>query len=144
LALLLPSACQTTPESAAAAITLDEARQVLDAQVARWNAGDLAGFVDTYWDGPELTFLGSGGLARGRQDLLASYERGYPTPESRGVLAFEVLDFRPLGKGHALLLGRYRIERGEPASGVFSLVLTRQSGRVAILHDHSSADPPRR
>jgi beta-aspartyl-peptidase (threonine type) len=108
--------------------------------VERWNAGDLPGFVDTYWDGPELTFLGSGGLVRGRQDLLANYRRGYPDAGARGVLSFEVLEFRPLGSDHALLLGRYRLDRDQPAGGVFSLVLARAGGQLAIVHDHTSAD----
>ena len=120
-------------------IAQEDAQAVLDAQVARWNEGDLAGFVETYWDGPELTFFGRSGLTRGRADLLANYERGYPTPEARGVLSFEVVDYRPLGADHALLLGRYHLERQEPANGVFSLVLARRDGEIVILHDHSTA-----
>jgi hypothetical protein len=133
---LCAAGCASAPS-----ITRAEVQALLDAQVERWNAGDLTGFVATYWDGPELTFLGSSGLTRGRTDLLANYQRGYPTPAARGVLSFEVLDFQPLGSDHALLLGRYRIQRAEPAAGVFTLVIARQHDGLAILHDHSSADP---
>lgn len=115
---------------------------MLGAQVARWNDGDLPGFVETYWDGPELTFFGRSGLTRGRADLLATYRESYPTAEARGVLSFEIVDFRPLGAHHALLLGEYHLERAEPADGVFSLVLARRDGRVVILHDHSTARTP--
>ena len=141
-ALTLPAcaATRTNPVTIGQA----EATTVLDAQVARWNQGDLEGFVATYWDGPELTFFGRSGLTRGRQDLLANYQRRYPTAKERGVLSFEVVDFSPLGADHALLLGRYHIEREEPADGVFSLVLARQGGRVVILHDHTTEGAPRR
>lgn len=136
-ALVLPfAACAAAPIDRAAA------EGALREQAAKWNAGDLPGFVATYRDGPELTFLGARGLVRGRQDLLATYERGYPTAAARGRLAFEVLDFRPLGADHALLLGRYAIDRPPPAdgdAGFFTLVLERRSDGVAILHDHTSA-----
>jgi hypothetical protein len=136
------AAALTLSACAAAPVDRAEATAVLDAQVARWNQGDLEGFVATYWDGPELTFFGRSGLTRGREDLLATYRRGYPTAKERGVLSFEVIDFAPLGAGHALLLGRYHIERQQPADGVFSLVLARQQGRVVILHDHTTEAPP--
>lgn len=140
----LTVACSTAPSalSGQKPIASAEARAVLDAQVARWNQGDLRGFVETYWDGPELTFFGRGGLTRGRSDLLQTYQRGYPTDKERGVLSFSIVDFRALGSGHALLLGRYHIDREQPADGVFSLVLARKDGKVVILHDHSTEGAP--
>ena len=130
--LALPS-CRSLPNASATPIALDEARAVLDAQIARWNQGDLPGFVATYWDGPELTFLGGNGLTRGRQDLLARYERGYPTPAARGTLSFSVLEFQPLGQDHALLLGRYQLDRQEPASGFFKIGRASCRERVYVL-----------
>lgn len=119
-------------------IDKDESAAVLTAQAAQWNRGDLEAFVATYWDGPELTFYGKSGLARGRSDLLATYRRSYPTAKERGHLSFEIVDFTQLGDGHALLLGKYRIEGEVPSRGVFSLVLARQDGRIVILHDHTT------
>lgn len=119
----------------------DAAAAVLDEQAEAWNRGDLETFVATYWDGPELTFFGASGLTRGRADLLATYRRSYPTAKERGHLSFEVVDFTPLGATHALLLGRYRIAGERPSSGVFTLVLAEQDGRIAILHDHTTGAP---
>jgi hypothetical protein len=139
---LLLACCSVTSKRTGvemAPIEEGEVRALLLAQTDLWNEGDLPGFVDTYWDGDELTFFGRSGLTRGRTDLLANYQRGYPTKESRGVLSFDVLEFRPLGGNHALLLGSYHLQRDDPAHGVFSLVLTRQAGRIVILHDHSTA-----
>ena len=120
--------------------TLDRTRceTVLQEQAAQWNRGDLRAFVATYWNGDELTFLGGGGLTRGREDLLAKYEADYPTAEARGTLSFDVIDFQPLGRDHALLLGRYELDRKEPDSGYFSLVLRRDGDAIRILHDHTS------
>ena len=139
---LLFAACMAPMPSAdanVAPIPAAEAKAVLDAQAAHWNAGDLEGFVATYWDGAELTFLGANGLTRGRADLLEHYRRGYPSAESRGKLTFAVLDYQQLGSGHALLLGEYRLDRKQPDRGFFSLVLARRSGQVVILHDHTTA-----
>ncbi|MCA8974231.1 MAG: DUF4440 domain-containing protein [Planctomycetes bacterium] len=126
------TACHAGP------LTRGQCERVLNEQAEQWNRGDLRAFVATYWPGPELTFLGSGGLTRGQQDLLANYERGYPTAAARGVLTFHVLDFQPLGDDHALLLGRYELDRAKPDAGFFSLVLRRHGDTVAILHDHTS------
>ncbi|MCR9243605.1 MAG: DUF4440 domain-containing protein [bacterium] len=131
LLLLLVTAC-TGPLQRA------NCERVLDEQAAQWNRGDLRAFVATYWPGEELTFLGSRGLTRGQEDLLANYEAGYPTAEARGRLQFEVIDFQPLGADHALLLGRYELDRKEPDSGFFTLVLRRDGDTVRILHDHTS------
>ncbi len=139
LGLLPLTACVTPP------ITRAAATAVLDAQTAHWNDGDLPGFVATYWNGPELSFFGRSGLTRGRDDLLANYQRGYPTAKERGALSFAVVAFEPLGFHHALLLGSYHIEREHPADGVFSLVLARKDGQIVILHDHTTETtaPPR-
>lgn len=132
---LLAAACGTTP------IDRGEAEAMLSAQAACWNRGDLPGFVASYWDGAALTFLGGSGVTRGRADLLARYQQRYPTAEARGTLRFAVVDFQPLGGAHALLLGRYELERQDPSSGWFSLVLARQQGHIVILHDHTSESP---
>lgn len=135
LSSLVVAACSTAPIGRA------EAEAVLTAQAACWNRGDLPGFVASYWDGAELTFLGGSGVTRGRADLLARYQQRYPTAEARGTLRFTVVDLQQLGDAHALLLGRYELERKDPSSGWFSLVLARQQGRVVILHDHTSESP---
>ncbi len=135
---LMLAGCSSLQAPAVEAIQREEVIEVLTAQAEQWNAGNLEAFVATYWDGPELTFYGKSGLARGRRDLLATYRRNYPTAKERGHLAFEVVDFRGLHGGNALLLGEYRIDGEVPSHGVFTLVLTRQHGRVVILHDHTT------
>ncbi len=119
-------------------VTQGEVQAVLDTQTAAWNRGDLVAFVATYWDDPRLSFCGKTGVVRGRADLLATYQRGYPTPQARGKLSFELLEVRPLGAASALVLGRYAIARAAPASGFFTLVVERTATGLAITHDHTS------
>lgn len=120
------------------AITTDQVQTVLSAQTEAWNRGDLAAFVATYWDDDRLTFCGADGVVRGRADLLKKYQTSYPTPEARGQLHFELLEVRPQGADTALVLGRYHLDRTEPASGYFTLLVQRTPAGLVITHDHTS------
>ncbi|MEZ5962617.1 MAG: nuclear transport factor 2 family protein [Planctomycetota bacterium] len=137
LLLLVPCAC-TLLLGCAAPIRSAEVQTVLDSQAAAWNRGDLEAFVTTYWNDPRLSFCGKTGIVRGRDDLLATYQRGYPTAEARGTLAFELLEVRPLGSDAALVLGRYTLDRTTPAAGYFTLIVERKAHGLVITHDHTS------
>ena len=125
-------ACSAMP------VTTSQVQAVLDAQAVAWNRGDLETFVASYWDDPRLSFCGKAGVVRGRKDLLATYQRGYPTPEARGKLTFELLEVRPLGDHAALVLGRYALARETPATGFFTLIVERTAQGLVISHDHTS------
>jgi uncharacterized protein (TIGR02246 family) len=133
--LLLPAGC-----AGPAPIRADEVGALLGAQADAWNRGDMPGFVAAYWQDERLTFFGGSGLRRGYATVAQSYDRTYPDAAARGRLRFELLEVRPLGDAHALVLGRYALDRAEPASGFFSLVVQRFPGGLRIVHDHTSAD----
>ncbi|MBI2688015.1 MAG: SgcJ/EcaC family oxidoreductase [Acidobacteria bacterium] len=123
------------------AAAAQDARTVLDAQTAAWNRGDLEAFVETYEDSPSITFLGKV-LTHGRDGVLARYKRSYDTPEKMGKLRFEVIEVRPLGNEHALLIGKFFLTRteagGGDVSGMFTLILYKGSRGWKIVHDHTS------
>jgi len=125
----------------ALALPAQDPQAVLAAQAAAWNRGDLPAFVDTYVDSPSLTFLGKD-LSRGRAQVLARYQRTYNTPEKMGQLRFEILDHRPLGPDHAVILGKFFLTRsqagGGDASGHFTLILRKTPKGWKIIHDHTS------
>jgi uncharacterized protein (TIGR02246 family) len=133
LGLLFLAAC-----AAPRAVTATDVRQVLDAQAAAWNRGDLEAFVASYWDDPRLSFCGKSGVVRGRQDLLATYRRSYPDAAARGTLTFALLEVRALGTDSALVLGRYELARAVPAAGFFTLIVERTPAGLVITHDHTS------
>lgn len=120
----------------------DEIRAVLDQQVKDWNRGDIAAFMQGYDRSPELTFAGQSGVRRGFDAVEARYRQNYPTPEKMGKLRFSEIEIRMLGENHALVLGRFDLERtaagGGPASGRFTLVLAKRPQGWRILHDHTS------
>ena len=120
----------------------DEIRAMLTHSEAAWNRGDLVRFAADYEDSPGTTFVGKEVTRGGTQAILNRYRRGYPTPEAMGTLTFSEIEVRPLGKGYALALGKFALQRtaagGGDASGRFTLVLHKTKAGWKIVHDHSS------
>ena len=115
---------------------------VLTAQQDSWNRGDVDAFLQGYWRSPELTFSGTGGIARGWDGVLARYKEHYPNREAMGKLDFSALEFRPLGSDAALVLGQWHLARTKGGvGGVFSLVFERFPEGWRIIHDHTSEVP---
>jgi beta-aspartyl-peptidase (threonine type) len=113
---------------------------VLNAQQSAWNRGDVDAFLVGYWHSPELTFSGSGGVARGWDGVLARYKKNYPDRGAMGQLDFSELEFRFVGPDAALVLGHWHLKRDKgDIGGVFSLVWQRFPEGWKIVHDHTSA-----
>ncbi|WP_010544012.1 SgcJ/EcaC family oxidoreductase [Sphingomonas elodea] len=110
--------------------------------VAGWNAGAVDRFLDVYSEAPETSFVEGEGLVRGKAAMKQRYEAKYnfSDPAKRGALTIERLDYRPLGPGYALYIGRYtlRYPDGHSASGPTSVVFHHEAGGWKIIADHSS------
>ncbi|MGB2679600.1 MAG: nuclear transport factor 2 family protein [Candidatus Acidiferrum sp.] len=123
-----------SPEHDRAAIT-----KILDEQQSTWNNGDVISFMKGYWNSPEVTFAGSGGIARGWESVLARYKREYPDQAAMGQVNFSNVEVRFLGPGAALVLGQWHLRRSSgDIGGVFSLVFQRLPEGWRIVHDHTS------
>lgn len=115
-------------------------RQVLTAQQAAWNRGDIPAFLQGYWNSPELTFAGADGIVRGYDGLLARYRKSYPDKQAMGELEFSGLEITPLGPDSALVLGHWHLKRNQgDVGGVFTLIFHRFPVGWRIVHDHTSA-----
>ncbi len=150
--VLALSACTPEPEpveaataEAALAVTAADLEAVMEDSAAGWNEGDMDRFLAIYSDRPETSFVGSGGLMRGKAAMEERYRAAYdwsqPDPAERGELTFETEDVRPLGDTHALYIGRYILhypDGREPATGYTSLVFAREPEGWKIVADHSS------
>ena len=113
---------------------------VLSAQQAAWNRGDVDAFLVGYWPSPELTFSGSNGVSRGWDGVLARYKKSYPNHAAMGQLDFSDLEFRYLGPDAALVLGQWHLKRESgDIGGVFTLVWQKFPDGWKIIHDHTSA-----
>jgi beta-aspartyl-peptidase (threonine type) len=122
--------------------TAEEAiRQVLDAQVAAWNKGDLQGFMVGYWNSPELSFFSAGQRTRGWQATYDRYVERYQTKgQEMGQLTFRDLEIELLGTDSALVRGRWQLKRSKDSpGGLFTLILKRLPEGWRIVHDHTSS-----
>lgn len=114
---------------------------VLTAQQESWNHGDIEGFMNGYWNSPQLTFSGAGGLRRGWEPVRADYRTRYHDAQAMGHLDFSELEVYALGKDAALVLGRWHLQRAsDELGGVFTLVFHWFPEGWRIIHDHTSAD----
>jgi uncharacterized protein (TIGR02246 family) len=117
--------------------------QVLTNQQSNWNKGNVDAFLEGYWHSPELTFSGTGGIARGWDAVRARYKKNYADRESMGQLEFSALEYRFLGPDAALVLGHWHLTRAKgDVGGVFSLVWQRFPEGWRIVHDHTTAVEP--
>jgi len=114
--------------------------ELLSAQQAAWNRGDVDAFLVGYWRSPELTFSGGNGVSRGVIRVAFLVSRQHAIPAAMGQLDFSDLEFRFLGQDAALVLGQWHLKReGGDIGGVFTLVWQKFPDGWKIIHDHTSA-----
>jgi uncharacterized protein (TIGR02246 family) len=116
-------------------------RGVLNAQVAAWNRGDVAAFMQGYNNSPDTTFVGKT-VAHGYANILGRYQRNFAGKEKMGQLTFDNLEVHPLDTRFAIVTGRYHLTRsasaGGDVQGVFSLVFEKTPAGWKIILDHTS------
>jgi ketosteroid isomerase-like protein len=149
--LLLASLMGTIIVAASARFQTETARAadhaailaVLTTQQNDWNKGNIRGFMEGYWNSPELTFAGTRGFTRGWQPVLARYEKNYADKAAMGILDFSELEIRQLGPDAALVLGKWHLQRqAGDVGGIFTLVFQRFPEGWRIIHDHTTQSPP--
>lgn len=117
---------------------------VLDAQVAAWNRGDLAGYMDGYAKSDALVFTSGGAIRRGWNTAFDHYRARYAKdPSAMGTLAFQILSIDPVGGDGAAVLGSWVLTNSpSDGRGIFSVILERRAEGWRILHDHTSLAAP--
>jgi uncharacterized protein (TIGR02246 family) len=116
-------------------------RALLTAQSEAWNRGDVTGFLAGYVHNEELTFFSGDAVTRGFAAIEARYRRRYGNSrETMGHLAFEDLEVTLLSPDAAVVYGRFRLQmKDSNPTGIFTLVLRKESGKWMIVHDHTSS-----
>ncbi len=114
-------------------------RALMDTQTKAWNAGDLEGFMGTYWKSDSLLFIGKNGVTYGWQSTLDRYKKSYPDKTAMGLLSFHLLEFKKLAADVYFVVGKWTLVRSiGDLSGHFTLVLRKIGGEWKIIADHSS------
>lgn len=135
------------PSSIAMTIARSEVSEVLTAQSAAWNRGDLEAFVASYAE--DATFLTSSGVTHGRKGVLERYRKRYPDQKAMGKLTLTVMEARPLGVDVASgtvnalsVAAHWKLDHpddpaAKAAEGSTLLVFRRHGGRWEIVQDAS-------
>jgi ketosteroid isomerase-like protein len=112
---------------------------VLEAQDAAWNSGDLVGFMETYWNNDSLMFIGKSGVTYGWSNTLKNYQRGYPDTAAMGKLKFTMIRIEKLSRKKYFIVGKWQLTRtAGNLQGHFTLLLRKINGQWKIVVDHSS------
>lgn len=116
-------------------------RDVLDAQVAAWNLGDIDTFMQGYKNSDSTTFVGKS-VRHGYAKILERYHTTFSNKDKMGELTFTDLEITPLDANFATATGRYHLKRssaaGGDAEGIFSLVFEKTGSNWKIILDHTS------
>lgn len=116
-----------------------EIKSVMNAQVLAWNAGDITGFMQGYWNSEEMKFVSGDNVSRGWQAALDRYKKNYDSRAKMGVLTFSDLEVNVLSKDAAIVLGNWSVAREKDnPKGKFTLVFRRFKDGWKIIHDHTS------
>jgi ketosteroid isomerase-like protein len=134
-----PQQYSAQPGTSSAAIEEAAVLHVLQEQAACWSKGDLACYMQGYWQSDSLVFICKRGLTYGWQNTLSNYQRSYPTSAAMGQLQFEILENKTLAADTRLVVGKWLLTRGEGnLDGHFSVIFKRFSDGWKIIADHSS------
>ena len=149
--LLFLAACHKGPQ-----VYIDPAPPSLDPQrltevlsaefmqsAARWNAGDLQGFLSLYARDSSTMYMSGKRFEHGFAWIEQHYASAFAPGSPRDSLRLEEFSARPLGTTYALVTARYVLYRNgvTSASGPFSVVLQEQTNGWKIILDHTSSDP---
>ncbi|MGI8639003.1 MAG: YybH family protein [Pyrinomonadaceae bacterium] len=117
----------------------DDIRKVMNEQTAAWNRGNIEGFMQGYWNSPELVFVSGANVTKGWQPTLDRYKKNYDSKAKMGALTFSDLEVDVLSKDAAVVLGSWSLQReSDNPHGKFTLIFRKFKDGWKIVHDHTS------
>src|SRR5215472_1372429 len=120
-------------------------RSVLRAQQDAWNRGDIDGFMNGYARAASTVFVSEDTIRRGWETVRERYKKRYSDRAKMGALTFSELEITLLSTDAAVVLGRWSLKRAnDQPHGRFTLIFKRVPEGWRIVHDHTSAAPPRK
>lgn len=119
----------------------DAVLQLLHDQAAAWNRGDLKGFMNTYWNSPELSFYSGRDKRKGWQETYERFRQRYQADgREMGQLTFSELIADRLSNDRMMVRGRWKLDmKAETHDGLFTLIVEKKPEGWRIIHDHTSA-----
>lgn len=120
--------------------SIAQIQAVLDHQVEAWNRRDLDGFMEGYWNSPDLTFYSGSTPVSGWKTTIDRYRQRYMSEGAEmGNLQFSDLKIEMLGPNAAFVRGRWRLEMSSgQQGGLYTLTFRKLEDGWKIVHDHTS------
>jgi ketosteroid isomerase-like protein len=133
IVLAAPVAASPATERAAILSTIQQMEHA-------WNRGDFRGYMAGF-ENPGVVFVSGGKFQKGWQGTLDHYVRDYGgSPERRGRLHFYNMKVDLLAPDAAMLIGQYRLVRGQRVTeGVNTRLFRKIQGKWLITMNHVSA-----
>ena len=104
-----------------------------------WNRGDLATFLDGYWQSDELTVIDGDTTLTGWPAVQDACKRRLRSTEQPGRLVYDRLNTQPSTEDTIDVTGRWmRKEEAGAAGGTFSCTFRRINGRWLIVRERRS------
>ena len=121
-----------------------EIRVTIMQMVVYANAHDLDGYLNYFWQSPDLQIVSDGAEIRGWADLKAAYGRSYPDKTDMGSFSLERVKVQHLGPGLALTISWWTITQagGQRTYCSDSAVFRRFSDGWKVITEHSSTFTP--
>jgi ketosteroid isomerase-like protein len=119
-------------------------RSILRAQQDAWNRGDIDAFMNGYARSRSTIFVSEDTVTRGWETVRDRYRKKYSDRVKMGMLSFSDLEITSLGADAAVVLGRWKLKRAQDQPhGRFTLIFRCLPEGWRIVHDHTSAAPPK-
>jgi len=116
-----------------------EIRKMLQLQQEAWNAGDIPGYMNGYWQHDSLAFIGGAKTTYGWKPVLERYKKAYPDKATMGELVFSDLSIHPLSKGEYFATGKWHLNRNKgDVGGHFHLLYRNIRGKWLIVMDYTN------
>ena len=120
---------------------------VLESQSRAWNDGDLDGYMEGYWDSPELEFISGTTTTHGFQPVKERYHKRYKAAgQEMGHLTFDNLAVELTSDTTATVTGLWEVRKAkETLSGGFTVELRLfENGWKVVRDTTTSNEPPKK
>lgn len=107
-------------------------------QELAWNSGSIDSFMDFYWKHDSLKFIGSKGITYGWLNTLNNYKKSYPDKAAMGILKFNIIEAKQVGKNYIYVIGKWQLTKDKPVGGHFTLLWQKIGKKWVIVSDHTS------
>lgn len=118
-----------------------EVTDVLQAQISKWNAGDIDSFMEYYVKSDDLRFASGGSVKWGWQATIDNYKTRYTDKAAMGKLSANDLSIKVLSSEYTQVFGRWELQReSDKPGGLFTLLFQKIDGNWVIVSDHTSSN----